>query len=257
MYPPSFRPLIPPPIPHPPLPYIPLLVAHLPPLLPPSPSRFSPLPFPSLLQCIAAGRPDTPVVQGATPQHHFQPHHPLQGIFPTCRISPFLHAALPSPIAYANGLFPPLCPPLLPSCPPVFQLCHPSLASEPCSLASELAGVWVVGGSFFASGDVNAAAEESVFANPAAADGPGADEWRMDIQVHCRPADIHGFHVLGLNATTQVTLTAPSSTSTAVSPASVANHVPGIHATCRAADWLITGGSGQDLHAVTTVDELM
>ncbi|CAI5486669.1 unnamed protein product [Closterium sp. Naga37s-1] len=61
------------------------------------------------------------------------------------------------------------------------------------SLASEMAGIWVVGGSFFASGDVNAAAEENVFADPEAAD-----------QVLTSGANIH---VLGLNVTTQVTLT--------------------------------------------------
>ncbi|CAI6006583.1 unnamed protein product [Closterium sp. NIES-65] len=58
---------------------------------------------------------------------------------------------------------------------------------------SEVAGIWVVGGSFFASGDVNAAAEESVFADPEAAD-----------QVLTSGTNIH---VLGLNVTTQVTLT--------------------------------------------------
>ncbi|CAI5503477.1 unnamed protein product [Closterium sp. Naga37s-1] len=67
-----------------------------------------------------------------------------------------------------------------------------ALALRP-SLASELAGIWVVGGSFFASGDVNAAAEESVFADPEAAD-----------HVLTSGANIH---VLGLNVTTQVKLT--------------------------------------------------
>ncbi|CAI5482167.1 unnamed protein product [Closterium sp. Yama58-4] len=80
------------------------------------------------------------------------------------------------------------------------------------SLASELAAIWVVGGSFFASGDVNAAAEESVFADPEAAD-----------QVLTSGANIH---VLGLNVTTQVALTGTDLTSlctqdTAAPPAAV------------------------------------
>ncbi|CAI5476605.1 unnamed protein product, partial [Closterium sp. Yama58-4] len=71
---------------------------------------------------------------------------------------------------------------------------RPAALSHRPSLASELAGIWVAGGSFFASGDVNAAAEESqVFADPEAAD-----------QVLTSGANIH---VLGLNVTTQVALT--------------------------------------------------
>ncbi|CAI5997495.1 unnamed protein product [Closterium sp. NIES-64] len=83
-------------------------------------------------------------------------------------------------------LAPPTAGPHLPPSP------HQALSHRP-SLASEVAGIWVVGGSFFASGDVNAAAEESVFADPEAAD-----------QVLTSGANVH---VLGLNVTTQVTLT--------------------------------------------------
>ncbi|CAI5989959.1 unnamed protein product [Closterium sp. NIES-65] len=54
-------------------------------------------------------------------------------------------------------LAPPTAGPHLPPSP------HQALSHRP-SLASEVAGIWVVGGSFFASGDVNAAAEESVSA---------------------------------------------------------------------------------------------
>ncbi|GJP42302.1 hypothetical protein CLOM_g1884 [Closterium sp. NIES-68] len=78
------------------------------------------------------------------------------------------------------------------------------------SLASEVAAIWVVGGSFFASGDVNAAAEESVFADPEAAD-----------QVLTSGANIH---VLGLNVTTRVTLTGSDLSSLCSEVASPAAH---------------------------------
>ncbi|CAI5461988.1 unnamed protein product [Closterium sp. Yama58-4] len=82
-------------------------------------------------------------------------------------------------------------------------------------------------------------------------------------------ANNQNFPLLGLNAITQVTLTVPVShvlchhpmCSASIPCAVSSSHAPSCHPIRpylpTAADWLITSGSGQDLHPVTTIDELM